>query len=95
MSASFGSEIWDADSYGQVVYAIKNRNGDVYFKLRRCNGDYSALEANPDKNSGFKSERAGGNYGAGTKEQQMSNFSKKRELDNQRLDMFDEGALRE
>jgi hypothetical protein len=31
------------------------------------------------------------NYGAGTKEQQMNNYSKKKELEVQRLDMFDEG----
>jgi hypothetical protein len=27
VSASFGNEIWSAESYGQVIYAIKNRNG--------------------------------------------------------------------
>ena len=86
---SFG-EIWDADSYGQVVYAMKNRNGDIYLKMRKMNGDLSALEQN-EKSSAMAAERAGGNYGAGTKEQQMQNFSKKKELEVQRLDMFDEG----
>jgi tetratricopeptide (TPR) repeat protein len=89
VSASFGDEIWDADSYGQVIYAMKNRNGDIYLQLRQMNGDLSALEQN-EKSSGFKNERAGGNYGAGTKEQQMQNYSKKKELEVQRLDMFDE-----
>ena len=68
---------------------MKNRNGDIYLQLRQMNGDLSALEQN-EKSSGFKNERAGGNYGAGTKEQQMQNYSKKKELEVQRLDMFDE-----
>jgi len=89
VSASFGDEIWGAESYGQVMYAIKNRNGDIYLKMRAMKGDLKALETN-EKSSAFKSERAGGNYGSGTKEQQMNNYSKKRELENQRLDMFDE-----
>jgi len=89
VSASFGNEIWGAESYGQVMYAIKNRSGDIYLKMKKMNGDLSALEVN-EKSSAFKNERAGGNYGAGTKEQQMNNYSKKRELENQRLDMFDE-----
>lgn len=89
VSASFGDEVWGAESYGQVMYAIKNRNGDIYLKMIDMDGDVSALEQN-EKSSAFKNERAGGNYGAGTKEQQMNNYSKKRELENQRLDMFDE-----
>ena len=89
VSASFGDEIWDADQYGQVVYAIKNRNGDIYLKMRKMNGDLSAFEQN-EKSSQMAAERAGGNYGAGTKEQQMQNYSKKKELEVQRLDMFDE-----
>lgn len=88
VSASFGDEVWGAESYGQVMYAIKNRNGDIYLKMLDMDGDVSALTA--EKSSAFKNERAGGNYGAGTKEQQMNNYSKKRELENQRLDMFDE-----
>ncbi|CEG01201.1 Tetratricopeptide-like helical [Ostreococcus tauri] len=88
VSASFGDEVWGAESYGQVMYAIKNRNGDIYLKMLDMDGDVSALTA--EKSSAFKNERAGGNYGAGTKEQQMNNYSKKRELETQRLDMFDE-----
>ena len=90
VSASFGDEIWDADSYGQVIYAMKNRNGDIYLKMKKMGGDLSALEQN-EKSTAMAAERAGGNYGAGTKEQQMQNFSKKKELEVQRLDMFDEG----
>ena len=88
VSASFGDEVWPAESFGQVMYAMKNRNGDIYLKMKKMFGDFSAMEV--EKNSQFKSERAGGNYGAGTKEQQMNNYSKKRELENERLDMFDE-----
>lgn len=90
LSLPHGDEIWGAESYGQVIYAMKNRNGDIYLEMKKMNGDISALEQNA-KSSGFKNERAGGNYGAGTKEQQMNNYSKKKELEVQRLDMFDEG----
>ena len=67
VSASFGDDVWDADSYGQVIYAIKNRNGDIYLKMKKMNGDISALEQS-EKSSAMKAERAGGNYGEGTKE---------------------------
>ena len=90
VSASFGDEVWGAESYGQVIYAMKNRNGDIYLKMRKLGGDLSALEST-GKSSAMAAERNGGNYGAGTKEQQMQNFSKKKELEVQRLDMFDEG----
>ena len=37
MSASFGEDIWDAKNFGQVMYAMKTRNGDVYMELvDRC-----------------------------------------------------------
>ena len=58
VSASFGDEVWDADSYGQVIYAIKNRNGDIYLKMKKMNGDISALEQS-EKSSAMKAERAG------------------------------------
>jgi len=67
VSASFGNEVWSAESFGQVIYAIKNRNGDIYLQMKKNNGDLSMMEVNSEKNSGFKSERAGGNYGSGTK----------------------------
>ncbi len=43
VSASFGTDIWDAQNFGQVMYAIKTRNGDVYLKMKRNYGDTSAL----------------------------------------------------
>jgi hypothetical protein len=37
ISASFGSDVWEAKNYGQVMYAIKTRNGDVYLEFEsRC-----------------------------------------------------------
>ena len=33
VSASFGNDVWAAESYGQVMYAIKNRSGDIYLKV--------------------------------------------------------------
>lgn len=43
VSASFGSDVWEAKNFGQVMYAIKTRNGDVYLKLKRNYGDTSFL----------------------------------------------------
>ncbi len=43
VSASFGTDIWDAQNFGQVMYAIKTRNGDVYLKMKRNYGDTAAL----------------------------------------------------
>lgn len=37
ISASFGTDVWEAKNFGQVMYAIKTRNGDVYLELEsRC-----------------------------------------------------------
>jgi len=44
ISASFGSDVWDAQNFGQIMYAIRTRNGDVYLKIKRNFGDMSALE---------------------------------------------------
>ena len=44
VSASFGSDVWEAKNYGQVVYAIKTRNGQVYLRLQRKYGDLTALQ---------------------------------------------------
>lgn len=41
-SASFGPEIWDAKNYGQVTYAIKTRNGDIYLELESRYGSHGA-----------------------------------------------------
>lgn len=44
VSASFGNDIWDAINYGQVMYAIKTRNGQVYMKLQSNGGDTSIMQ---------------------------------------------------
>ena len=45
VSASFGTDVWDCKNYGQVLYAIKTRNGDVFLKLQSRGGDLSIFEA--------------------------------------------------
>ena len=43
VSASFGTDVWDAQNFGQVMYAINTRNGDVYLKMKRNCGDTKGL----------------------------------------------------
>ena len=43
ISASFGTDVWEAKNFGQVMYAIKTRNGQVYMKLKRNFGDLSSF----------------------------------------------------
>ena len=50
MSASFGADVWDAKNYGQVMYAIKTRNGEVYMRMQRRGGDMSILEVSCSTN---------------------------------------------
>ncbi len=45
VSASFGTDVWEAKNFGQVMYAIKTRNGQVYMKLKRNFGDLSSFVA--------------------------------------------------
>lgn len=44
VSASFGSDVWEAQNYGQVVYAIKTRNGQLYLKLLKRGGNMDVFE---------------------------------------------------
>ncbi len=122
ISASFGSEVWKAENFGQIMYAIRTRSGTVYMKIKRNYGDLTALEVcrraadAGDVDGGvpwrlhplgshvcwpriietplqasvppcasqeegldaaekqWKKERAGGNYGAGTKEIQARGY---------------------
>lgn len=92
VSASFGSDVWDALNFGQVIYAIKTRNGEVYLRLKRNYGDMSALEEEEltEAEMQFKNERAGGNYGAGTKEMQERNYISRKEAERKRRELFDE-----
>ena len=60
-------------AWRQVIYAIKTRNGEVFLRLRKNNGDMSCFEEEEltEAELQFKAERGGGNYGAGTKEMQV------------------------
>jgi hypothetical protein len=44
ISASFGDDVWEAKNYGQVIYAIRTRNGQVYLNIKRNYGSMSAME---------------------------------------------------
>ena len=44
VSASFGDDVWDAGKFGQCMYAIKTRNGDLYFRFKKMYGDLSSFE---------------------------------------------------
>ena len=35
VSASFGEDVWVAENYGSVMYAIRTRSGQVYLKVRQ------------------------------------------------------------
>lgn len=43
-SASFGDDIWDAKQFGNVVYAIKTRNGAVYLQIQSNGGDMAVMK---------------------------------------------------
>ncbi|BDA41945.1 Protein MET1, chloroplastic [Coccomyxa sp. Obi] len=92
VSASFGGDVWEAKNFGQVMYAIKTRNGDVYLKLQRNYGDTSFLleEELSDAEKRFKMERGGGNYGVGTKEMQEANYRARKETEKKRRELFDQ-----
>ncbi|CAL5219294.1 g1100 [Coccomyxa viridis] len=91
VSASFGTDIWDAQNFGQVMYAIKTRNGDVYLKMKRNYGDTAALmeENLTDAQKQWQTERRGGNYGMGTKEMQARNYMNRKETEQKRRALFD------
>lgn len=94
VSQSFGEETWEALNYGQVAYAIRTRNGDVFFELQSRGGDLSIFEKKKAEDSTaemFKSERAGGNYGIGTKELQQRNYIAAQETARERRELFDDG----
>jgi len=88
VSASFGADVWAAENYGQVMYAVKTRTGSVYLQLQKRGGDMSVFEE--AKADSFKNERNAGNYGDGTKELQAKNYAKAKELASARVDMFNE-----
>eukprot|EP00238_Polyblepharides_amylifera_P002337 CAMPEP_0196592878 /NCGR_PEP_ID=MMETSP1081-20130531/74099_1 /TAXON_ID=36882 /ORGANISM="Pyramimonas amylifera, Strain CCMP720" /LENGTH=340 /DNA_ID=CAMNT_0041916695 /DNA_START=91 /DNA_END=1113 /DNA_ORIENTATION=+ len=89
VSASFGDDIWAAENYGQVMFAMKTRSGEVFLEMEKRNGDMAAFEV-LEKKSGFKTERNSGNYGSGTMEVQMKNYNTRQELEQQRTELFNE-----
>ncbi|KAI7844917.1 hypothetical protein COHA_001565 [Chlorella ohadii] len=96
VSASFGDDVWEALNFGQVIYAIKTRNGQVYLRLKRNFGDMSALEEEEltEAEKQFKAERGGGNYGAGTKEMQERNYIARKEAERKRRELFDDALAK-
>ncbi|MEW5299906.1 MAG: hypothetical protein WDW36_002876 [Sanguina aurantia] len=96
ISASFGQEVWKAENYGQIMYAIRTRNGNVYLKIKRNFGDLSFIKDDVSDGSekSFKRERNGGNYGAGTKEIQERNYIQKRENERKRRELFDDALAK-
>jgi len=95
ISASFGSDVWKAQNYGQIMYAIRTRNGTVYMKIKRNFGDMAALDEDADSTEKqYKSERRGGNYGAGTKEMQARNYVSRMEAERKRRELFDDALAR-
>lgn len=96
ISASFGSEVWKAENFGQIMYAIRTRSGTVYMKIKRNFGDMSALEDDglDAAEKQWKKERAGGNYGAGTKEIQARNYVQRKENERKRREMFDDALAK-
>ncbi|KAG2448984.1 hypothetical protein HYH02_005738 [Chlamydomonas schloesseri] len=96
ISASFGSEVWKAENFGQIMYAIRTRSGTVYMKLKKNYGDLSALEEEglDAAEKQWKKERAGGNYGAGTKEIQARNYVQRKENERKRREMFDDALAK-
>ena len=93
VSQSFGEETWEALNYGQVAYAIRTRNGDVFFQLQSRGGDMSVFEKKKVDSTAaqFQAERAGGNYGIGTKELQQRNYIASKEEARKRRELFDDG----
>eukprot|EP00879_Flechtneria_rotunda_P001171 GHRR01001317.1.p1 GENE.GHRR01001317.1~~GHRR01001317.1.p1 ORF type:complete len:312 (+),score=113.13 GHRR01001317.1:221-1156(+) len=96
ISASFGTDVWDAQNYGQIMYAIRTRSGTVYMKIKRNFGDMSALQEEDldDAEKQAKRERSGGNYGAGTKELQARNYISRREQERKRRELFDDALAK-
>lgn len=55
---------------------------------------YRPQEDADDAEKTFKRERAGGNYGAGTKEVQARNYVTRKETERKRRELFDDGLVK-
>jgi len=91
VSATFGTDIWDAKNFGQTLYAIRTRNGKVYLKLKRMFGDVSALqdEEMSEDEKMWKREQAGGNVGFGTRQIQERNYLSRKKREEERQELFE------
>ena len=87
VSASFGPEVWEALNYGQVMYAMRTRAGEIYLKMEARGGDMTPLEGSKDR-SLKDVEAAGGNYGIGTRELQQTQYLEGKALERQRRQDF-------
>ncbi|CAD7695572.1 unnamed protein product [Ostreobium quekettii] len=91
VSASFGDDVWDAKNFGQVMFAIRTRNGGVFLKVQKMFGDTSQIEDVP-ADAAWKRERNQGNVGQGVREQQRKNYIANRQLEEERTTLF-KGAM--
>lgn len=92
VSATFGTDIWDAKNFGQIIYAIRTRNGKVYLKIKRMYGDMSALEEEEltEEEKLWRQEQRGGNFGYGTRQIQQKNYLDRKQRERERMELFEE-----
>ncbi|KAL6779838.1 TEF30 [Auxenochlorella protothecoides x Auxenochlorella symbiontica] len=90
VSASFGGDVWEARNFGQVIYAIKTRNGEVFLRLESRGGNLDVFEnlEETEEQRLWKEDRTVGNYSAGTKEVQLRNYDSKKRAEQERKDLF-------
>ena len=92
VSATFGTDVWDAKNFGQIIYAIRTRNGKVYLKFKKMYGDMSALEEEDltEEEKLWRREQSGGNVGYGTRQIQERNYLDSRKKEVERMSLFEE-----
>eukprot|EP00667_Euglena_gracilis_P018109 EG_transcript_19181 len=86
-SAPFGTDMWEALNFGQVIFAIKSRVGSVLLELERRGGDLTIFEAK-SMSPLYDRERRSGNYGIGTREEQERNAAEEERVEVQRREMY-------
>jgi tetratricopeptide (TPR) repeat protein len=91
VSASFGNEKWKAESYQQVMMAIKTRVGPVYMKILSRGGNTDVFTMK-DERSDYDRERSGGNYGAGTAAEMEKRYTENKVAERSRKELFNDGV---
>lgn len=91
VSASFGNEMWPANSYANSMMAIQTRIGPVFMKILSRGGDTDVFKQEATR-SGLDQERAAGNYGAGTNEFMRQRFKNNKKTEKERLELFNDGV---